>query len=175
MGGTDSRCRERLACLACGGSEPGRERSSALQRSQNWSKTAADGGIDKAQTGHNNFAVRDGESPAYFFIATSEVRAHLDATLGLRLYTHYSDAREKLLTKALVMEKVEILPTSVFVGHGYVPPAGTEWGGEHFIRHYSYLALDNRDLSGAVAFAFEQSIRLGPKKAAVSLESGLDQ
>lgn len=53
------------------------------------------------QTGNKSFAVRDAESPGYFFVVTGEVSAHLYITLVSHLCVHCSAAEKKLLREAL--------------------------------------------------------------------------
>lgn len=81
----------------------------------------------EAQTGLNDFGVRNGDSPGYFFLVTGELSAHLHVTPGSPLYVHYKGARKKLFREAFATEEVEIPPTTVFVAHGYVQDADSEW------------------------------------------------
>lgn len=128
-----------------------------------------------AQTWHKDYAVRDGESLRYFFNATCEVKAHLYGTLGSHLFVPYSAAREKLLREAFVMPEVETPPRPVFVGHGYIQHAGSEWRDEHFIQHCSYLLSESHGLPDAIAFAHRGSTDLGAEKHLLSLRTSLDQ
>lgn len=50
----------------------------------------------KAQTKHHDFAVRDGESPRFFIIATVEMRADLYGTAVSSFYLRHSGAQGKL-------------------------------------------------------------------------------
>lgn len=113
---------------------------------------------------HNDFAVRDGVSPRYFFSATRELSAHVYVTLESYFYIHYSGARERRLRKTFLIEEVKVPQTSVFAGHGLVQHAGSRWGGEHFIRYNSYLNVKDRDLPDAISFAYGDSIPMGGKK-----------
>lgn len=53
--------------------------------------------------------------------------------------------------------------------------AGSDWPGEHYIRHHSSLIPENRDLADAKTVAYGDCIALRSKKAAMSLQRGLDQ
>lgn len=57
----------------------------ALQSSQTGGGWLLKGLDAEAQTGHNSSAFRDGESPGYFFIVTSQVSANLYVTKSLHL------------------------------------------------------------------------------------------
>lgn len=69
---------------------------------------------------------------------------------------------------------VETPPMSAFVGHSYVQHASGEWSGEHCIRYRSNLMGENCARPDAVASVYEDSLGLRSKKAAKSLERGLD-
>lgn len=84
-----------------------------------------------AQTGQNDFAVRERKFPGYFFTVTVELRAHLYFTPGSSLHVHHSRALKKPLRETFVMEETETMPTSVFVGHEFVQPAGSKWRRGH--------------------------------------------
>lgn len=60
----------------------------------------------EAQTGHKNYAARDGRSPGYFFIGTGGVSAYPYVTSGSRMYIDYHCERKMLLRRALVMEEI---------------------------------------------------------------------
>lgn len=62
----------------------------------------------ETQTLHNDYAVRDEESPGYFLTVTGEVSAHLYVTPGSHLHVHYNAARQKLLREAFMTEAVKI-------------------------------------------------------------------
>lgn len=79
---------------------------------------------EERQTGHNDYVVKDEESPRYYFTVTGEVSAHLYVTALPHLCLHYIGARKTLLTEAAEIEQVQITPTSFFVGSGYVQHAG---------------------------------------------------
>lgn len=49
----------------------------------------------------------------------------------MRMFMYRSLARKKLLKEAVVTEKVEVMPTIVFVGHGYVQQAGSKCREKH--------------------------------------------
>lgn len=68
----------------------------------------------KAQTGHIELAVREGETLGYFLSVTSEVSAHFYVTPCSDLYLRCSDAQKKLLKKASTMEKENVPPDFVF-------------------------------------------------------------
>lgn len=105
-----------------------------------------------AQTRHNEFVVKNGLSPGYFFTATGEVGTHLYVPPGSRLFVHYSTARKNLLKEAFVMEAVEIPPRSVFAGRGYVQHAESEWCGEQCPSYHGHPTAENHDLPDAIAF-----------------------
>lgn len=128
-----------------------------------------------AQAEQDSFVVKGGESLRYLFTTTVEVIAYLYVTPELHLYVHYTGVRKKLLREAFLMEEVEILPNSVFVGHGYVHHAGSEWSEDHCIQYYGYLNPKNHNLADAIAFLCKHRNALGSKKPAVSLKGGLDQ
>lgn len=79
------------------------------------------------------------------------------------------------LTEIFVLEEVEILPSSVFVGHRYVQHKGSEWRGEHCFRYRSYLNPENHELPDARASAYGNRTVFNSKEAAVSLQRGLDR
>lgn len=72
------------------------------------------------------------------------------------------------------MGVVEIQPRFVFVGHGYVQHACSEWRGEQSTCYHSYLLPESHDLLDVVALAYEQSITYGGRKALPSVEGRLD-
>lgn len=72
------------------------------------------------QTGHDDFFVKDRESPGHFFVAIDELGANIYVTPGSHLHFHYSTALKKLLKGAFVMEAVDVPPRTVLVGPGYV-------------------------------------------------------
>lgn len=119
------------------------------------------------QTGRNYFFVRDDESPGYFFTATTEVSAHLLVTWGSHLYVNYSSAQKKLVKNAFLIEEVNISPTCVHVGHGYVPQTGSVSRGERCVWYHSYLLQKNHDLPSEIAFPYGTSTALRSKGLAV--------
>lgn len=116
------------------------------------------------QMGHKEIAVRDGESPRYFFFATSKVNAPLYVTLGSHISVLYGGARKRLLEKAFLIEEVEAVPALASVDHGYVQHANSEWRGEHCIRYHSYLVSENQGLLDKPAFTYGESTVLGSRK-----------
>lgn len=100
--------------------------------------------------------------------------AHLYATLSFPLYVHHTAAPKKLLREAYVMEAVELPPRSVFVSHGLVQHASSEWRGEHYNSHHSYLTPGIHDLSDATACAHGGSTALVAETHSLPVEKGLD-
>lgn len=96
--------------------------------------------------------------------------AHCYDTLGLRLFLHYGVARKTLVEETFKMEKVKILPTSAFVGHGFAQHSGSERREEHYVRYQRYFFTKNFDLADAVASAYGDSVASDSKRAAVFLE-----
>lgn len=115
----------------------------------------------EAQTGHNNFVVKNGQSPRCFVTVTNEASAHLCVTLSSYICVHFSDARKKLLRKGVVMEEIGASPSFVVVGRRYVQQAGCEWRRGHRIRYHSYLTPDSHGLPNAVTFGNEDKIAFG--------------
>lgn len=74
-----------------------------------------------------------------------------------------------------MMEEVETLRTFVFVTHEYVQHAGRELRGNHCIPNRSYLVLENHDRPDAIGFVYGDSMALGSRKAAMSLQKGPDK
>lgn len=107
-------------------------------------------------------------SPGYFSVTINgEVRAYLKLTPGLDLCVHYSRRRKKLLKKALLLTKAKTLPTSIFVGYGYVQQASSGWPKGRRTRHHRYLVPEDRDVPDEIALAYGDSISLGPENIAV--------
>lgn len=69
-------------------------------------------------TRHIRFVFRIEETPGYLFLVFWEASAHFYVNSWSPLYVHHSGARKKLLRKALLMNKVKVLSTTVFVGQG---------------------------------------------------------
>lgn len=154
----------RLACLACGHSGSGPEQCISVIFSKNWRKATADmagrGGSGGAQ--RSRFQVW--RVAGKLLSATGEVSEQLYVTPGSFSCVHYIVARKEVLREVLVVEIVEILGASVFLGHGYVQHACSEWQEEHFTRYHTYLIPDNQDLLDLVAFSFGHSTALGSEK-----------
>lgn len=70
----------------------------------------------ETQAGHNSSEVRRGQSPGYFYVDTSGVSAKIFRASGSPIYMDHHYERKKPARTAVVMEKVEISMSSVFVG-----------------------------------------------------------
>lgn len=117
-----------------------------------------------AQTGHNDFAVRDIES-SESFIATSEVGAHLCVTTGCHIYGHYTAKRKRLLREAFVVDEVGIRARHVSIGYGYAQHADSKWCDDLCLRCHSCLVLEGRDQPDGIALSYGASIALGSRTA----------
>lgn len=74
-----------------------------------------------------------------------------------------------------MMKAVYIWPRSVFVGRKYVQHAVREKRSGRCIRYHSNLNPGNRDLSDAIAFAYERGIVLVAEQHSLPAEKVLDQ
>lgn len=87
--------------------------------------------------GYDNFVVKSMESPEYLFILTDDGQPHLYVNLGSRDYVDYSYALKELLWRATVMELVEVLALSVFIGKGNAWRGGSKEQRNHFTQFHS--------------------------------------
>lgn len=71
-------------------------------------------------TEHKDIVVGVGKLPGCVSIVTGEVKAHQYVSSEYYLYAQYSSEHEKLLQEGLEMQKVDLPPDFVFVGHSYV-------------------------------------------------------
>ena len=113
------------------------------------------------QCGHNDFVVRDGESPGYFVIANGPHTTSLLVAPSSHKYVKYEKSRLHMLSRTLEMEEIDIPPFSLFIGHGYLQHAGAGWRGNHSIRYHTYVVPENHLLPDAIAFAYDWSLKAG--------------
>lgn len=109
--------------------------------------------VAMAETGQNDYVIRDGESPGYYFTVTSEESAHLYVVPGSNFYVKYSGARKKTKREGFVIEEMETILTCVLLSHEYVQNAGAEWRGEHRIQYCSYPSQRNHGLPNVIDLA----------------------
>lgn len=50
-----------------------------------------------------------------------------------------------------MIEKITVLPESVFIDHAYVQHDGAEWRAKHYFCHHIYMILDDAQLKGPIA------------------------
>lgn len=67
-------------------------------------------------------------------------------------------------------KEVKILPSSVFVGQGYVQRGENKLRGSRCFRFYRCLVLANHSVPDAVAFAFGDSTNVGSRTDALFVE-----
>lgn len=70
------------------------------------------------------------------------------------------------------MDEVRVLPSFVFVAHGYVQRGVCGWCGSHCARFYTYVIPGLYHLSDAIAFAYEVSIDSELRADALSMKKG---
>lgn len=104
------------------------------------------------QTGYKAFVVRGGQSPEYRFIGTGDVSAYFCDTERPHSYLDYSHEPERLSRRALVMEKVEVLPSSVFFRHGYILHREDALGRRCCILYFTYRTPETHRSSNIIAF-----------------------
>lgn len=114
---------------------------------------------------HNDFVVKDRESPGYFFIASGEVGAYLHVTTGCHLCVQESAAPNTLLGEMFVIENLANSADLRFMGHGHLRNAGNKWRREHCTRYRSSLVPENHDLSDEVDFCSLQQHCFGLEKS----------
>lgn len=119
------------------------------------------GSSAEAQTGHSSSPAKSGQSLRYIFVASSDVSAYLFVTRGSYINIELNREQKKLLQRAFVLGKVEVPPSTVFVGHEYVQIGGSEWRGIHCVRYNTYLVFGSQDSPDATASAYEDSIHAG--------------
>lgn len=62
---------------------------------------------------------------------------HLYVTPGSYVYVGHSSTLNELVQEGFVMELVEILPSFMFIEHGYTQHGKNEWLRDHDIRYRS--------------------------------------
>lgn len=65
----------------------------------------------EARSGHNDFVARESPSRTNFFIAIGDFGAYIYVTLESHTNVDYHREQKKLLRRAFVTEKVEIVPS----------------------------------------------------------------
>lgn len=122
------------------------------------------------QTGHNDFAVRTGQSPGYF-LSLPVMLVEISTSLrGFILSQTIAVSEITCCKRACMMEEVEILPSSLSVGHEHVQRRESERLGSSCIRFHTYLALDSYDSPASIAFAYEKGVHTGCRAYALSVE-----
>lgn len=126
MSGTDLGCNGRLAWTVCGDRDPEPKLRFALLSFQNWRSTAA--GV--ARRGGAEGARRSGcqrwRVAGVLLTGCRKVSAHIQVTMGLPLFVHYSAAQKQLSRNALVLKEIRVPAIYVFVGYGYVQHTDSE-------------------------------------------------
>lgn len=113
----------------------------------------------KAQLGHNDMIVRRGASPGYFFIANGPEEGKLYVCKGSHHFVFYPPTEKRKMADILKMDPVVLPPYCVFVGHGYLTHAGSEFIG-HNMRYHLYLFPSDVPLHDAIVFAFNWSVEV---------------
>ena len=113
----------------------------------------------KIQVGHNDFHIILGSiCPGYFAIVTGAERVYLWVCPGSHQYVHYNKKEREGLSANLKMERIEIPPNSIFIGHGHLQHAGDGYNGSHCIRYHTYIAPEDIEIPDAIIFGYENSL-----------------
>lgn len=63
----------------------------------------------------------------------------------------------------LRMKEASIPPHSVFIDHRYLQHTERKRQGKYFLEHNIYLILEEVELNDAIAFAYDNGLRISPK------------
>lgn len=86
-------------------------------------------------------------------IVTGRAQASTFACLGSHAYLFSSRADKKLLSNALRIVIVLILPLSIYVGHGHLKHAGAGWQAPHCLCYLAYLIPEPINLKVGIVSA----------------------
>ena len=113
----------------------------------------------KIQVGHNDFHIIVGNiCPGYFAIVTGAERVYLWVCPGSHQYVHYNKKEREGLSANLKMERIEIPPNSIFIGHGHLQHAGDGYNGSHCVRYHTYIAPEDVEIPDAIIFGYENAL-----------------
>jgi len=117
-------------------------------------------GVDSpAQVGHNDYHTSFSKDAGYFLIASMDEPFSLWVSKGSHHFVFYEDVMKRSMCNFMTMQKVEVPARSVFIGHGFVQHAGSEWTGSHCPRYHMYCSPKSQQITDQVAFAFGESFR----------------
>lgn len=111
-----------------------------------------------SQFWHNGFEVKERGSSGCFVIATGNEQSSLLLSPLLQTYMFHPRKKQDDLAGSSHLEKIQMQPNSVFVGHGYLKQAVPGWNSNHVLWYHIYVKENDRKLKDAVAFTYSSSL-----------------